>query len=470
MILPVLILGLVFRLINLNQSLWLDEAINVVFAQKLDLFDYLTKYLIADFHPPGWFLVLWVWGHLFGFSEISVRMPALIFGLLTIFLTYKIGEELISKKVGLMASLFLSLAPLHIYYSQEARPYSFAAFAAAMSTYCLVKLIKKGKLIFLIFYAFSLTLLFSSDYLTYLILPAHFIYSKFYKNIPKFLWGNIFAFLMFSPWLLIFPGQITNGQQTAIIVKGWGEVVGSLSIKGVGLLAVKILLGRISFDNKWIYSFVVLLISVPYFLSIKNTFNNLSKQITFLFLWFLVPIVFAILISLIIPVFSYFRFIFILPAFYILVAVGLERTKKNWQKYFIVCLILFETVPSLIYLLDSQFHREDWKGSVSFLAKSQNANSVILFENSEVLAPFVYYNKDNLVAIGALKKIPVENLSQLIDLESIAQKNKKLYLFEYLVDITDPKRLVETNLKDLNYANSKTYNFRGIGFIREYVK
>ena len=133
MIWLILFLSLILRIVSLNQSLWLDEAINVMAARSYSFLGILTEYAKADFHPPLYFIIIWIWTKLFGFSEVSARLPSVIFGLLTIWLVFLIGRKLYSKTLGILAALLLALNPLHIYYSQEARMYSMAAFAVVLN-------------------------------------------------------------------------------------------------------------------------------------------------------------------------------------------------------------------------------------------------------------------------------------------------------------------------------------------------
>ena len=90
-IIIVLVLGFILRLINLNQSLWLDEAVQAITSQGtfLNLFQELR----GDFHPPLYHLFMWVWVHFFGNSEIILRLPSVIFGTLTIYIVYLIAKE-----------------------------------------------------------------------------------------------------------------------------------------------------------------------------------------------------------------------------------------------------------------------------------------------------------------------------------------------------------------------------------------
>ena len=79
---------------------------------------------------------------IFGQSEFSVRFPALIFGVLSIFMIYKLGKALFNPEIGLISALILAVSPFQIHYSQEARPYSLLMLLSLISTYYFVKFIK----------------------------------------------------------------------------------------------------------------------------------------------------------------------------------------------------------------------------------------------------------------------------------------------------------------------------------------
>src|SRR3990167_9329418 len=98
----ILAIGAILRLISLNQSLWLDEATSAV-AARMPLTDIFTKFLPGDFHPPFYYVFLHFWTILFGTSEIALRAPSLLAGILTIYIVYLIGKELSGEKIGLAA-------------------------------------------------------------------------------------------------------------------------------------------------------------------------------------------------------------------------------------------------------------------------------------------------------------------------------------------------------------------------------
>lgn len=454
-------LAFIVRLVSLNQSLWWDEAINVVYAKQNDFWWFIIKYPLGDFHPPGWFAILWVWGNLFGWSEISVRMPSVFLGVATVFLTYSIGKELFSRKVGLVSSLMLSIAPLHIYYSQEARMYSLSAFAVSFSIYSLILVINKKKLGMLLF-IFSTILVLSSDYVAYFIFAMQFIYLLFFekKMIKTYLFLFITSLIIFSPWLYLFPQQLISGQKTALSIPGWGEVVGGNSIKELIILPIKIMVGRISFDNSFLYYGLIAIVAVPYLLifsKIKEIFNRKNYLIL---LWLFITPILVWFFSYFIPVFSYFRLLYILPVFYIVLSICLEKFSSKLFSILILSVIVFELLASCLYLSNNNFQREDWREAINFVLQNQNDKNLIVFENPEIPAPVKYYSNN----LSDFQPGLSDNFEK-----SLVNK-KKVFLFEYLAGVYDPRNIVKKKLSGLNYINTQIYNFRGVGFVRLYIK
>ncbi len=475
MIWPILLVGLSLRLISLNQSLWLDEAISLTFSQKFSLWGMITQYSIADFHPPGYFAVIWVWTRVFGISEISARLPSVIFGVLTIFLVYLIGKKLVSKEVGLISAVLLAINPLHIYYSQEARMYSLAAFAVSLNMLLFLKLVKseRGKMGNMgekVIFVLSNVLVLLSDYVAYLIFPAQLIFLLLFKrNVLK----NWFIFLMTAIlagiwWVPVFLKQLGIGSVASANLPAWKEVVGAIGFKPLALTYVKFIIGRIGFTNQLIYALIFLPIGLVFLFLILRSLSSLSSLSRKIALsWLLVPIILAALISIFIPVFSYFRLLFVLPAFLILIAFGINSWGTKLKPIFLGLVILSQIIFTITYLGNPQFQREDWRSLVSFL-KSQTG-SIVLFESSGSFTPFDYYAGSNFKGIGALKNFPAKDDGDIIDLKATVEGTPDIYLINYLVEITDPNRLVAKKLTDLGYSQEEIKDFPGVGFIYHYV-
>lgn len=467
----IITLALVLRLINLNQSLWLDEGINVLAAQNYSLFEMVTEYAKADFHPPGWFVLLWFWTKLFGYSEIAVRIPSVIFGVVTVYITFLIGKKILSKELGLTAAVLLTINPLHIFYSQEARMYAMAALAVSISIFLLLKM-AKGERVNLVLLIVSNLFLLTSDYLAYFIFPAQIIFllvNKKGQMLKKWLVALAVSILLGIWWLPIFLSQFNVGAAAATNLPTWKSVVGAFDFKTIPLTFVKFIIGKISLTDKFIYAAVLLPICSWFgFLLWRGirSMDDFSRKL--LLIWIIVPISLATIISFVVPIYSYFRVLFVIPPFVILIAAGILSAKTNLKHIFLITTILIEIFCSLVYLFNPSFHREDWKGLVNFF-KTQS-KGVILFESSGILPPFEYYAKGDLKAIGALRNFPARNEGDIINLEDLLKGDEVTYLVDYLVQISDSDRLVAKKLEDLGYKQIDIKNFTGLGFIYLYAK
>lgn len=448
-----LILAFFLRLIALNQSLWLDEAISVMTVKNLSLKKIIVQFLLSDFHPPLYYLILSFWVKVFGFSEISVRIPSVLFALGTINFVYQIAKLFGNQKLGKITALFLATSPLHIYYSQEARMYSLATFLTSGSMYYFIKLLKNENTLFTIYYLLFTILMVYSHYLCWLVVFTQVVYffiSKKWTNkkiLLNFLVSQFLNFFFYFPWFPILFNQLRIGQRVALRNIIWRKVVGSLSAKAIALLPIKFIIGRTSFSNKNFYIFIVLLVILFFgFLLWQAAKEKQNQLIRLIWFWLIIPVLLGIIISFKIPIFSYFRFLFCLPAFYILIACGIFKFKKP-QK-FIVLVLLINLFFSLRYLVNQNFHREDWKKAVKILhQKNLNKTPVLILEN--VTAPFDYYDKGE-------SKVVFFNQKELVTNENT------IWLIPYAQPIFDPQDLTRSFLKTKGFQRVYEQHFRGV--------
>lgn len=477
MIFIILAAGLILRLISLNQSLWLDEAINVNVAQNLDFISLITKYPLGDFHPPLYHIILKVWIGFFGSSEISVRIPSVMFGVGTIYTTYLIAKNLFEKKTALIAATLVATAPLHIYYSQEARMYMLAAFFASLSVYFFVKLINYDSLASWIGFIVSTAVMLYSDYLPYLLLPTYITYLILNRKrinrrtLKSFLPAFIIILLAITPWLMLFPQQFKTGLLTASNSPAWAKVVGAPLASSLVLTFVKFTIGRISVDNNLTYWILFMPIGLFSFLLLMLSLFRMTFVRAFLWFWLLTPVFLAFFIAFFVPIFSYFRLIFVLPALYILWASAINTI--NWPRL-IRILLLFALIINLsatvIYLQNQKFQRENWRDATDYVIKNSAQNSVVLFEADYPAAPFDYYNRNNVEAYGALSNFNAQPEEVEEKVKLYTKDKEKVFLFQYLSGITDPNGLVFSKLTDEKFKNIKTLDFSGVGFIYQFER
>lgn len=477
MIIVILFIGLVLRLINLNQSFWLDEAISVKFASELGPLELIQKFSLGDFHPPLYYLTLHYWLKIFPVLEISTRFPSVIFGTATIYIVYLISRKLYENKTAQTAAILMATTPLHIYYSQEARMYAMAAFLASVSFYFFVSIIKKDNILNWTGFILATVLMLYTDYLPYLILPVYLTYILiFRKKISKstlvaFFPAALIILTLISPWIFTFLKQLQSGIASKETFVLWQAVLGESTLKNIMLLFIKFSIGRISTDNNLIYITLTLALFAISTLVALLAILRITYQRFALFIWFILPAMLAFVISFFIPLFSYFRFLFILPAYQIILASGINVI--NLPKVNKLLLAIFLTINFIsfsVYFLNPKFHREDWKNATGDVVSSAVLDSVVLFEAPFVLPPFEIYSKNAVPAYGAIDQF-TPNTGKVADLVSQYTSTKnQVFLFQYLSQLSDPNGLVIQELSKLGFQNIKTTNYNGVGFVYEFKK
>ena len=445
MIVFILLSGFVLRLIAINQSLWIDEATSAL-VTRMSLVDLFGKFLPGDFHPPFYYLLLKFWSNLFGSSEVALRSLSILFGLATIYLVYKLG--------GRIAALLMATSGLHIYYSQEARMYAMSAFLVSLAIYLFTKILHgKGRVGDWLGFSITLGLLGLTDYLPILILPVFWIYGILSKQKvswwKKFVVSHNILIILGVLWLPIFVKQINSGFNVVATSPAWVLVLGPFSVKEILLIPVKFMVGRVGFDNKILYGMVVSAVGLLYGFSFVKSFKSFVK-LKLIYLWLFVPIILALIISIKIPVLNYFRFLFVLPAFYLVAAYGIANLSKNWRKVFVVLLIGVNLATSGLYLFNKRFQREDWRG----VAMALDTNgAVVVFPTKSQQEALKYYGKEN----------------RIVDVDVLGKGYKDIWLMRYAQPISDPEDKTRVKIEDLGYKKVNELDFNGV-VVWEYGK
>lgn len=446
----VALLGIVLRVINLGQSLWLDEATSIRIAREFSFQQIVAAFSPGDFHPPLYYFLLKIWISIFGASEVVARSLSVLLGSATIPLVFLIGRKLLSKDAGLAAALFFATAPLHIYYSQEARMYAAATFFATLFAWFFLKSLEEKKFFAWLGLFISGVFLAYTHYLAITIFGVALVYLLLQQKQLKenlCFWLSLFILIpvAFLPWTPIFLKQIQNAALAKISTPLWWEVLGRTNLKQLALVPVKFLVGRISSYNKILYTFFVL---PPLVLSAFLLWRTiLNKKSLFLWLWLLIPLAFSALFGWISSGFSYFRLLFILPAFYLLITVGIFSFKsQKTQGILVGVFVLMNLVLASIYLFNPRFHRENWRSAAQFIEEnSQGQNTAVIFVTRNQRDPYFYYAK-SVPSYGP---------------EGLKDSYAKIWLVRYIQPIFDPEDKIRARVEE-SYLKIKEHDFNGV--------
>jgi len=111
---------------------------------------YSTRDVIAametrGMHPPAYYLLVHWWAQAFGTSNLSLRFPAYLFGVLSITGMYRLAERTIPRDgTGYWAGALMGVSPWFISITNYARPYSLAICLAIWSTVCLLVVVSRS--------------------------------------------------------------------------------------------------------------------------------------------------------------------------------------------------------------------------------------------------------------------------------------------------------------------------------------
>lgn len=116
-----------------HQSLWFDEAYTVMLV-KLPLGHMLNTIPRTESTPYLYYLLAWVWTHIFGRGAIDLRALSALIGTAVVPVAYMATNRLLdNRRAALSVAALATVNPLLIWYSQEARAYELLVLTSAVS-------------------------------------------------------------------------------------------------------------------------------------------------------------------------------------------------------------------------------------------------------------------------------------------------------------------------------------------------
>ncbi|MFN0071606.1 MAG: glycosyltransferase family 39 protein [Chloroflexota bacterium] len=144
LLIPIVLVATGLRLHQLDAGLWFDEILTYVSYARLSFGEIVTTYDSQNQH-----FLFSLLAHaailIFGDSASSLRLPAALFGVGSIWATYLLGKEVGSVREGLLSAALLTVSYHHIWFSQNARGYSGLLFWTVVASWLMVRAIREGR-------------------------------------------------------------------------------------------------------------------------------------------------------------------------------------------------------------------------------------------------------------------------------------------------------------------------------------
>ena len=197
-----ILISLALRIVGLNTDLWMDEVFTLVNTVRPAFGEILSIYSSDNQHTL-YSLFAKISVQLFGEHAWSLRLPALLFGVASIWATARVARLAFGVREALLAALLCAVSYHHIWFSQNARGYTILLFVALLSTDCLLRGLKTGQWRYWITYAVLIALGAYAHLMGVFLAVAH---------------------AMIIAVLLIKEGRLTDGRRrpiAALLLSAW---------------------------------------------------------------------------------------------------------------------------------------------------------------------------------------------------------------------------------------------------------
>ena len=123
------------------QGFWFDEAVTVGLLDR-GFGDMLGEIPDSESTPPLYYVVAWLWTRVFGLGEVGLRSLSALLGTAAVPVAWAAARELAGRRAALWTAGLAAVAPILVWYSQEARAYALLVLLGALSLWLLARLIR----------------------------------------------------------------------------------------------------------------------------------------------------------------------------------------------------------------------------------------------------------------------------------------------------------------------------------------
>lgn len=203
------VVALFLRLHRIDvQELWLDEALTAHLAVAPGWLDYVHN------TPPLYYMLMRIWSALYGVDEYGLRLFSALAGALFVWITPYAARRVFGATAGLVAGLLALLAPIHIYYSQEARAYALMLTELMFVFWMLWRLKDRHSTLTWILLVLGTAATLYTHYLSAIPIGLAYLVIGFWRSGNRlatremsFVWAGITALALVAPWTLWWMGK-----------------------------------------------------------------------------------------------------------------------------------------------------------------------------------------------------------------------------------------------------------------------
>jgi mannosyltransferase len=406
------------------QSLWRDEVDAICFAQAPlltalpqtalsftptcppNIPDLLSSFTQPGFNGPLYFLMLRGWISLLGHSEFALRYFSLLCGVISVALLITLGTRLFNRAVGVIAGALLALSAYQVWYSQEAKMYTLITLLALAAIYFLRRGVEDGKLRFWIGVVVCTTVAMAAHILAALLIPVEVVLFLLWwsRSRKHRLAGGIALLCVTVPYLPLAIDRLKwvfQPADTGFARYTFGEMLSTL-----GGAYTRGIFNQLDEPIVLIATATAAVIALFGLLSIDSPDRPASRPDRLftrlsLIAWAFVPAIIIALISINRPLFTDRYLIWVQPAFYLAVALGVCALGKWWKPLAVVALsaLLIVNAIGIATQVTTPF-KSDFRSAAQAIGPEIKPADLVVFQIPYVQYDFDYYFRRPYQALG----------------------------------------------------------------------
>lgn len=285
----------------------------------------------GDMHPAGVQTFMLLWKKIGGTSEFWMRLPFALCGILSIWITYRLGRKWINENSGVIAAAFLAVLYFPVIHSELARPYSPGLLFALLVGWYYLKVLfeenhkwKNAILLGVCFAAAMYTHYFAFLFVGFIGITGLFFLKK--ENYLPYLAAGALGILLHLPHFGITYYHLTLEGGLQWLKKPEPEWIFNFLFHSF---------------NESIWLILILVILLPIAFQIKrNEFKIQKRQLVLFQVWFfgiyIVGHIFSLISS---PVLKFPVMLFAFPFALLALATGMSAMKKPFHVVFVLLVL-----------------------------------------------------------------------------------------------------------------------------------
>ncbi|MEN6372245.1 MAG: glycosyltransferase family 39 protein [Armatimonadota bacterium] len=383
-LLAVVALAAVLRFYQLGtENMWIDEG--------LSLKDASSGFTVQKASRPLYFWVLSPWMHL-GQSDWLLRVPSVIFDLMTIVVIFLLARKIWGMKAAVIAGLLIAVSPLHVDHSQEVRMYTLLALTGIGTFYFFVEALKSGRTIYVVgcIVCFLMALLTHAVAIVLLVPMNLIVLWTYRRDLKRILPWIVLELVILAIWL-------PRWQYVASFGTGYSSQAYLDQMYKPRLFDIPVIWGKFGISewggggrliNTMCYIYTI---GAALLLAYLVWVDRKRSETKWAAIWLFAPTIVVFLMSVIKVNIWVIRYLmFISPIYFLLLGAAVSRF-RNRTAFAVLCLFLLVPASGKLARYYLITNRPQWKLAVEYIKERERPSDTIVIYRHSVENIFAHY-------------------------------------------------------------------------------